>query len=269
MSSAWRWVLLVSLILKACLALSLADLPPHYDERQFLRIAHEWVATGEMPSSWRAPGYLAFMGLGLWIADGHALGIRLLQVLLSTLTALLVYRIGRREWGERAGFWAGFFVAFYPSQIAFSHLLWAETLFTTLIVLAFERLLVLDREGRLGSAVVAALALAGAALTRSTALGLLAVSVVWLARRRRETMGLRSAAVVGAAALLAVACWSLPASMRAGCFVVVDLNGPFNLWSGNNPWIPDGLPGLWGVGLHPEVALDPRLAEQPARCGVA
>ena len=263
-SSSMRAVLLVSLLGKLGLAWWFADLEPHYDERQFLRQAQALAGGAGFESFFRAPGYTLFMAAGLWLGGGHVIGVRILQVLLSTATAFLAYRIGRSEWGERAGFWAGLLVAFYPSQIAFSHWLWAETLYTALILLAFERLLALDRSGGRSTAVVAGLSLAAASLVRSTGLGLLVLSVGWLAWRWRQGTGKASLRLIGlllAVAIGVVASWSIPASQRADCLVVVDLNGPFNLWSGNAAEIPEGLPGLFGVGLPLDVPLDSRVSE--------
>ena len=249
MSSSFVGVLWLSLILKAVLAIAASDLEPRYDERQFLRFAQEWIQTGSISTLWRAPGYQWFMGLGLWVGGGNVLGIRLLQVLVSTGSAFLVYRIGRRQWNERVGLVAGALVAFYPSQIAFSHLIWSETLYGFFFLVALERLLATERDGGLGTAVMAGLALAAASLTRSTGLGLLVVSVLWIFWRRRGSGGPQLAGTVLLAAVCAIAPWSINASVRAGCPVVVDLNGPFNLWSGNNPYTPADVQGLWGVGL--------------------
>ncbi len=261
MTPAFLGVVFFSLLLKAGLALLLGDLEPQYDERQFLRFAREFTETGETATLWRAPGYQWFMGLGLWLGGGHPVGIRLLQALLSTGTAILVYRIGCREWDDRAGFWAGAFVAFYPTQVAFAHLLWAETAYTFFILLAFERLLALDRSGGGRTVVPVALALLAASLMRSTGLVLLGVSVLWILYRNRTARGLKWAAAIAAIAAVGVSAWSIPASLRAGCLVVVDLNGPFNLWSGNSSEIPEGVPGLWGVGLPLEAGFDPRVAD--------
>ena len=123
MSSAMMGVLWTSLLLKGVLAIAVADIEPRYDERQFLRFAQEWLQSGDPSTFWRAPAYQWFMGVGLWLGGGHALGIRLLQVLVSTASAFLVYRIGRQQANERVGLVAGALVAFYPSQVAFSHLI--------------------------------------------------------------------------------------------------------------------------------------------------
>ena len=203
MSSRFGALLLASLLVKALLAVVFADIAPQYDERQFLRFGNDVYQGNGPPVLWRAPGYQLFMALGLALAGGHTIGIRLLQVLASAAVSILVYRIGRREWGEKAGLVSGGFIAFYPAQVAFSHLLWSETLYCLLTVWAFERLLAVDRAGSLRSVFFAGLLLGAVSLTRSTGLGLVAVSVLWLLLRGQG--GVRLAASLSAASLLCIA----------------------------------------------------------------
>ena len=113
----------------------------------------------------------------------------MLQALLSILTSFLVYRIACRLRGERAGLAAGTFVAFYPSHVAFSHLLWAETLFLLLVTAALHQLLATDERGCLRSAVLAGLILGLATLVRSVGVVLLAASVLWIVSGRRPAGG--------------------------------------------------------------------------------
>ena len=147
MSSRFCAVLIVSLLGKALLAFWFADIAPQYDERQFLRFGNDVYAGLGLPVLWRAPGYQFFMALGLALAGGQAIGIRLLQVVASGAVSFFAYRIGRREWGEKAGLACGAFIALYPAQVAFSHLLWSETLYCFLTLWSFERLLAVDRSG--------------------------------------------------------------------------------------------------------------------------
>ncbi|MBZ0267547.1 glycosyltransferase family 39 protein, partial [bacterium] len=115
-------VLLLSGALKLLLAIAFADLPPRYDEVEFLEFGRR-IAAGDAPVLWRAPGYQSFVAGGLTIAGGNVAGVRLLQVLLSVATTLVLYRLARRVTSERAALAAAAFVAFYPSLVAFSHLL--------------------------------------------------------------------------------------------------------------------------------------------------
>ena len=169
MSPAFGWILAVSALLKVALAVAFTGIEPHYDEMGYLALGSAMAQGLGPPLPWRAPGYPVFVAAGLLAGGGHVLGVRLLQVALSVLASLLVYRIGRAQWGERAGLTAGAFVAFYPSQVAFSHLLWSETLFGCLVLLALERLLAADARRSARTALAAGLLLGLASLTRSSA----------------------------------------------------------------------------------------------------
>ncbi|MFN8177398.1 MAG: glycosyltransferase family 39 protein [bacterium] len=240
-------VLVVSGLLKVTLALLFANLPPRFDEAEFLDFGSR-VAGGAAPVPWRAPGYQWLVALGLHLGGGSAGGVRVLQALLSVLTTWVVWRTGRRLFGERAAFAAAAFVAFYPPLVAFSHLLWTETLYVALLVAAFDRALAADQtEGR-GAALASGALFGAASLVRSTGLVLLAVTLGWwLVRRGRR--GLVAAALLAATAAAVVVPWSLHASARSGRLVVVDTNAGFNLWSGNDEYVPADLQGIWSVGL--------------------
>jgi hypothetical protein len=254
MSPAFRRVLLFSAALKIVLAIALADIEPRYDETEYAKFGQAIAQNGEKPVLWRAPGYQTFIAWGWSLAGGRFLGVRLLQSLISIATTIVVYRIGRRLWNERAGFAAGAFTAFYPTDVAFSHLLWSESLYGALVIIAFERLLRTqeDERGR-GAAIAAGIAgelLGAATLTRSVGAALMAASLLWLMLRAgsfRSRVVLASALFSGWALL--VLPYSIQASSRAGRFVLVDTNSGFNLWSGNNPRIPDDLASMWCLGL--------------------
>jgi 4-amino-4-deoxy-L-arabinose transferase-like glycosyltransferase len=252
-------MLAVSGLLKIVLAVVFADLAHHYDAKQFLQNADAVYRGLGDPLLFRAPGYQWFLVTVLRLSGGHTVAIYLLQALLSTAACVLVYRIGRR-WSERAGFWAGTFVAFHPTQVAFAHWPWAETLFAFLVLVALERLLVADERGSRAAALVAGLALGAASLTRSSGLAWLVLSLAWLAWPRRHGRGMALVAAVAIPALLMIAPWSMAASKRAGCTVLIDTNGGYNLWSGNNRYVPDDLQGIWALGIPLHNGLDPRLA---------
>ncbi len=242
-------VLLLSGLLKVTLALAFADLPPRYDEEEFLAFGRA-VADGAAPVIWRAPGYQSFVAAGLALGGGGAGGVRVLQALVSVATTWLVWRLARRRFGDGAALGAAAFTAFYPSSVAFSHLLWAETLLTPFLVFGFDRLLVAGETGGRRAAAAAGAALGLAALVRSTALVLLVVSAAWLLLRR----GPRAAgatALLAATGALVIAPWAIFASAQAGRPVIVDTNSGWNLWSGNNPHVPRDLQGIWSVGLDP------------------
>ncbi len=261
MSRAFRRALVLSLVLKAVLAVLFADITPQYDEIEFLQFGANIAENGASPALWRAPGYQWFVAAGLLVGGGGTVLIRLLQVLLSVASSIIVYRIGKNLWNETAATAAGIFLAFYPSHVAFSHLLWSETLYGFLLLLAMERLLAADREQTMPAALTAGLVMAAAALTRSTAVLLMLMSFLWLLTRHGSKSRLKLAAVFLGGGMLLVLPWSIWASSLAGRPVLIDTNAGFNLWSGNNRYIPGDLQGVWAVGHLQHNGLNPALTE--------
>lgn len=265
MSPTFRVVLLASALLKLLLALEFARLAPRYDEVDFLAFGERTAAVGRT-DLFRAPGYQVFVALGLTLGGGP-IGVRLLQVLVSVATSLVVYRSLRRLAGERAALAGGAFVAFYPSHVAFSHLLWAETLFLLPVVGAFDRLLAADSRGSWRTAGLAGVLLGVASLVRSVGVVLLAASCVWLLWPRRRQLA-PVAALAGGAALVILP-WSIHASSRAGRPMLIDGNAGYNLFSGNNRWIPPGLQGTWSLGLGLGNGVEETRAAQLRRKGAS
>ncbi len=256
-SPAFRNVLIFSGLLKVVLAIVFGDLPPRYDEVEFLSFGRAVLEEGAAPRLWRAPGYQWFVAAGLFLGGGSAVGVRLLQVALSIAASWITYRTGRRLGGERVGLAAGAFVACYPAQISFSHMLWSETLYGFLAIAAFDRSLAAEDRGCARTAGLAGVLFGATALTRSLGIALLGATVLAWGIGRRPRLAL--AALVGAAVVIVP--WAIDASDRAGRLVIVDTNSGFNVWSGNNEYIPSDLPGLWSLGLGPENGIDVRFLE--------
>lgn len=258
MSRSFRNVLIVSGVLKLVLALVFADLVPRYDEQEYVNYARA-VWQGGPPQLYRAPGYQWFVAGGLFLTGGGStVWVRVAQALLATLTCFLVYRLGRRRWGERAGFWAGTFLAFYPSHVAYSHLIWSETLYTTLVVAAVDRLLAVDEHGRWRDGALAGLFLGAGILTRSLGIAVLGACCAFLVLRRFEWRRVAAAGVVGAVAVAVVAPHTIDASRRAGRLVVTDLNGGFNSWMGHHEYVAPDMPSNWIVGIGPDTDMGSR-----------
>jgi 4-amino-4-deoxy-L-arabinose transferase-like glycosyltransferase len=175
----------------------------------------------------------------LWSGLG-TLGIRLAQVILSTLSVLLVYRLAFREAGQRAARMTAILVAFNPVLIAFSHRLWSETLFIFLLLLAIELLARPVSQGGLKRWIGAGFLLGLAALTRPmlvTFLPFLALWVLFHMRKERlpATYGITRFAGLAAAMALVVLPWTVRNLRSSGDFVLIDSNGAFNILVGAQP----------------------------------
>lgn len=103
------------------------------------------------------------------LADYSLRAALLLNALLGAATVLLVYAIGARAFGRRAGLVAAAMTALFPSLVFFAGVTLSETAFTSLLMLAVWLVIEADaRDRRL--LVLAGLVVGSAALVRGQAL---------------------------------------------------------------------------------------------------
>ncbi len=252
-------VLLVAFGVRVIALWAAADAIPLLDERTYTQRAHalldgrgflgsyqSWVRhpTGmlseipQYPGAWQPPGQTVFMAGVMAVSGRSVLAVKLVQVVLSTLSVALVYALGRAWFDARAGLAAAGLAALYPNLIAFSHYLWSETLFVFLLLLGLYALTRSRAEPPgVADAVLGGVALGLGALTRGTLflfLPILAAWLVWAHRSRWRTALARAALVLLVATLLIVP-WSVRNTRLHGGFVWIDTNAPYNLWRGNGP----------------------------------
>ncbi len=218
--------------------------------------------------SYQPPLYTLFVASILALPALGVGAVKVVQVLLSVLTVFVVYRIGRSWFDERCALVAAALCALYPNFIAFTHYLWSETLFVFLVTLAFAYATKRGHASR-AELVIAGLLFGLAALTRSAILYFRPIVGLWLAWVHRG-QGRRALVkpLLLLAALVPIAPWTVRSSLLHEGFVLIDTNGPFNLWRGNTPATfadranpPGGTyaPPFDGLPLMPVASQNPRL----------
>lgn len=219
-----------------------------YDERDYERLATSLVETGRFAAesgtliSLRPPLYPGIMAAVYHVAGvGNHTALRVVQVLLSLATVLLVYQIVRDLYDERTALWAAGIASIYPSLVAATCFLLTETLFAFWLALfarCVQRFLTMPS---LTKALSGGAVLALAALTRS---------IVWLfppflflfllATTRNVSIlrrvGLAAASVVAFSIVLAP--WAVRNSRLHETFVAVDVMGGRNFMMGNYEHTP-------------------------------
>ncbi len=185
--------------------------------------------------SYQPPLYTMFVASILALPGLGVGAVKIVQLLLSVLTVFVVYRIGRRWFDERCALAAAALCALYPNFIAFTHYLWSETLFVFLVTLAIAYV-TRGKDASRRELLVAGLLFGLAALTRSAILYFLPVVglwLVWVHRAQGPRALLRPALLL--AVLVPIAPWTVRSCLLHEGFVLIDTNGPFNLWRGNTP----------------------------------
>jgi 4-amino-4-deoxy-L-arabinose transferase-like glycosyltransferase len=221
---------------------------PVTDEQHYSALAQNIVAgngyasSPGAPTSIRPPLYPALLA-SIWRPFGttNLQAVRIVQILLSAATALLVYWIGATVWDEQVARIAAVLFWLYPSFIYYDFLILTETLFTFLLIAFVFATLALIRTPRPLFAVACGLSLGLAALTRSVLWPLplllcpalvLLVSGSWA---RRAAL----AFLVFAGYLVVVGPWAIRNTRLQHVVTVVDTMGGMNLRMGNYEYTPD------------------------------
>ncbi len=263
-------------------------LPALYDELGYLSRARGWaeLAVRLVESGvWDAGSWQAAYGQGHWpplhsllLAPMVAFGedflpaARLVTVVVSTATTLLVFWLGALIGGRNVARCAAALHAFYPTFIGFSHLLWAETLSAFLLVgLACATFKADGATGEGNPSPLKWSFLAGSvgglgALAKANALIFVPVVVLWLCRpastdRRRPWV--RAAAVMLGCGLWVVP-WLGVLHHEEGRWMPMSTLGGYNLALGNHPWVPPGYGSSWGDELS-KSKMQSRLEEVASR----
>ncbi len=222
-------ILLVSTGTKLALVPAARETRPVRDAFGYVLAAQTLVAEGRYDSN-KGPLYPALLAGTLWLAgrdpwtDPRGLdAARLAQVALSALCTWLVYRLGRELFDARAGLAAAAIFAFEPTFVAYTQLLWSETLLALPMAAALCSLVRGVRGDRKLATALAGAAFGIAALTRAVVLTLLPLVALWILAvgvRPRRT-ALRHAAALALGAALVVAPWTARNALVYGSVVPI------------------------------------------------
>jgi 4-amino-4-deoxy-L-arabinose transferase-like glycosyltransferase len=218
------------------------------DEQQYAELATSLLdgrgfawASGEL-TSLRPPLYPGFLA-ALWHVTGedNLQAVRVVQILLSLLTAALVFDLGRRAFTPSIGAWAAAATWLYPSLIYQDFTILTETLFTFLLVGFVLSSVMLVERPRAWIAVACGLALGLAALTRSVVFPIplvLCPLLVFLVKGSwRQRLVLPGLVFAGYAAV--VGPWAVRSTRLQGVVTIVDSMGGMNLRMGNYEYTPE------------------------------
>lgn len=177
------------------------------------------------------PPVVPLLGALLYFLPGDwGTWARIGMVLLGAACVWLLFLVARALAGERAARWAAILFALHPYAIFYSGRWSTETPFQAAL-LTLLVLLVRAKSG--GGAVVAGVVLGLATLTRSTAVVLLPMALLWYwIRNRRQFPRVGSALLLGA--LIALGPWAARNFVHTGVPTPITFVGPYNVWLGTN-----------------------------------
>ncbi len=208
------------------------------DEPVWIALGQDVARAGFSPLGFRQvfhpPLYPYLVGV-LSAAFGGLEAVKWAQALVGALLAPVLFFLGARWLGARAGLYAGVAAALYPELVWYCAHFWSEIVFVTLLWWAFERLLA-SEDGSARAAAAAGLLWGLAVLTRETVLFFMPLAAWWLLRGGES--GRRRAGAFLLAGAAVIAPWTARNNAVTGAFVPVATRGSFNLWLGNTlrPW---------------------------------
>ncbi len=274
----WLWgglVFLLALALRFLYLLQFSSLP-HFDTYSMdMLYFDEWAVTesqGEPFASgpyFKAPLYPLFVSLVYRLLGDGPWGIRVVQILLGSLSALLTFQIGRYVFDLRTGIVAGVITALCGTLILFDVMLLVPVLAIVLLLSGFLLLVRAIQTKRGMLSFFSGLLFGLSALSRETVLLFPAAAVVYLLFRRMGSDRLVSVKsvillVVGLAA--AIGPVTVRNYVKSGDLVLIGAYGGVNLYIGNNlrsDGVTTYIPGT-GLDWWSEGAMDDaiRIAER-------
>ncbi|HEU4335479.1 MAG TPA: hypothetical protein VFT32_13370 [Candidatus Eisenbacteria bacterium] len=256
-------VLIAGLAIRLALAFAI-DRPLVSDERDYDALAWTLATTGRYeadghPTAYRAVGYPAFLA-GVYAAAGRSpRAVRVVQSLLDSATALLLF-VALRDRSRRAAIAAAAVWSLYPPAIATTTLLYSESLFGFLLVLAGVGLL---REPERSPPFRVGLGVLFGALTLIKVATLYLFALLpWLAMRGAGTWG-RAALLLGGV-LLVVAPWIWRNARVAGAPTLA-FSGASSFLIANHPHATGGYAPNVPEAMRPRAADEAGAAREAAR----
>lgn len=240
------WILGVGAIVRLVLLFLLGDLELWMDEEQYQEIAVNLTegrgfALHGQPTSWRPPLY-PFILSGLYMLAGttHPVVARAFQAILSLLNTLVVYLLGRRLFGERAGLWGALLFTVYPSFLLYNNHLLTEMLFTFLLTATAYCFAAYLAGSRLPLLAASGVALGLAVLTRDIVwpmVGVMALLVGYVTRPG-FTRWIWHSGVLLLSFLVVITPWVIRNSRVQGTFTLIATNGGLVFFEGNYEHTP-------------------------------
>ena len=254
------WILGVGAIVRLVLLYLLGDLDLWMDEVQYQEIAVN-LAEGRgfalkgQPTSWRPPLYpFILSGLYMLVGTTHPVVARAFQAILSLVNALVVYLLGRRLFGERAGLGAALLFTVYPSFLFYNNHLLTEVLFTFFLTFTAYCFAVYLESGRLPPLAASGAALGLAVLTREIVWPMVGVMALLVGSVTRPgfTRWTWHSAVLLLPFLVVTTPWVIRNTHVQETFTLIATNGGIVFFEGNYEHTPLDRP--WrSHALEPEL----------------
>jgi 4-amino-4-deoxy-L-arabinose transferase-like glycosyltransferase len=233
------WILAVGLAARLMVAHWAADVELILDEVNYLDYGQHLLAHGLLPDAFRPPMYPSLIAVAQLLGGEGASSVRVLQSFISIGAGWTMYRWLRGHVGHKGAALSTALWCLYPVLIGFSHLLWTETIFLSMLIFFFSCAL------PAGDLSMRRTALAGAVYGLATLTRSVLMPIAWLAPMAvmlhterwawRPKRSLRALVFLGSFALT-VSPWLAHNQSVEGRWILTETTHGYNLWKGNTPW---------------------------------
>ncbi len=232
---------------------------PMVDEQWHFNWAKD-IITGNFWGSeayFRGPLYPYFLAILLKITGTSILWSRILQMIIPSLSAALIYLLGVKSFSHKVGIVAALAFAAYGAMIFYDAMFMIESLFIFLNLLALYLLLQYEKDIRPLPWLISGAILGLSAITRPNILLIAPLFLLWIYFRPQFAGNKKSSFLIIATYLIGILIPILTVTVRnyivAGEPILISSQGGVNFYIGNNP-DAEGL-----TMLMPEVKLDESL----------
>ncbi len=175
---------------------------------------HCYCLYSHLPTVDRAPLWPFVIGVIDRLIGPQDILVRLVLCLVGSGTCALLYLFARDLFGERIGIFAGIVGAIYPFLYVYDGLLYAESLYTFLLLAFCYTLYRIQRSPRLSLIIISGVLLGLLSLTRPNGIALLGLFVLWTGVMYKIKVlswrtTLKSVLVVSLLSLIFIAPWTL------------------------------------------------------------
>ncbi len=219
----------IPLIVVFCVALAIrvaynftvaAGYFPLHDSLTYQNIAfhlvqeHCYCLYSHLPTVDRAPLWPFVIAIIDRLIGPQDILVRLVLCLVGSGTCALLYLFARDLFGERIGIFAGIVGAIYPFLYVYDGLLYAESLYTFLLLAFCYTLYRIQRSPRLSLIIINGVLLGLLSLTRPNGIALLGLFILWVGVMYKIKVlswrtALKSVLVVSLLSLIFIAPWTL------------------------------------------------------------
>lgn len=194
----------------------------------------------------RPPVHSLMLAIGFLFFGKSIFVARAIIAIISAMTTSLIFLLTTKLANNTAGIFASLIHLFYPSFLAFSHLLWSETTFIFFLILgAYLTILITENaviKKRIFYAVLLGIVLGLLALTRAASMPFLIIIPSWIffsIKNKRDKIIIPMIIVITFSFIISP--WQYTLIKKEKRFVLFSTFSYRNLYIGNNQWVREGM----------------------------